>query len=57
MMSEPSSPEHVLACNDPGDDTARRYAYQWAWAAILSCGLYDSTVDIVVSVRRTPVLP
>jgi hypothetical protein len=46
-MSEPPSPEDVLAGNDPGDDTARRFAYQWAWAAILSCGLYDNTLDIV----------
>lgn len=46
-MSASPSPEDVLARNDPGDDTARRYAYQWAWAATLSCGLYDNTLDIV----------
>lgn len=49
-MTEPatknSSPDHVIATNDPGDETARRYRYQYAWAAIVCCALLDETQDI-----------
>lgn len=37
----------ALAVGDPGDDTARRYQYQWAYAAITCCLLLDSTEDVV----------
>lgn len=35
----------VGATGDPGDETARRYAYQWTYAAILCCMLLDETED------------
>lgn len=35
----------TLAVNDPGDETARRYRYQWTWAAIACCMLLDVTQD------------
>lgn len=39
--------ENTLAADDPGDDTANRYRYQWIWAAIVCCALLDDTQDIV----------
>ena len=39
-------PDAVPAAGDPGDDTARRYRYQWSYAAIVSCMLLDDTEDI-----------
>jgi len=41
------SPDEVQATGDPGDDTARRYVYQWTYAAILCVALLDDTMDIV----------
>ncbi len=35
----------TLAVNDPGDETARRYRYQWTWAAIACCMLLDDTQE------------
>ena len=37
----------VTAVGDPGDETARRYAYQWTYAAILCCMLLDETEDVI----------
>ena len=42
-----SAPDQTLALNDPGDDTARRYRFQYAWAANVCCSLFDDTQDIV----------
>jgi hypothetical protein len=39
-------PSNAVAVGDPGDDIARRYQYQWAYAAILSCTLLDDTEDV-----------
>ncbi|MEW6428406.1 MAG: dsDNA nuclease domain-containing protein [Thermodesulfobacteriota bacterium] len=39
-------PDTVAATGDPGDDTARRYRYQWTYAAILCCSLMDETEDV-----------
>ncbi len=44
-MSQTPSPAPVPALNDPGDETARRYRYQWTWAAIVCCMLLDETQD------------
>ncbi|HUT61638.1 MAG TPA: dsDNA nuclease domain-containing protein [Phycisphaerae bacterium] len=38
-------PDTVPATGDPGDDTARRYRYQWTYAAIVCCMLLDETED------------
>lgn len=46
-MSQIPTPATTLATGDPGDDTARRFAYQWTFAAILACGLFDETMDLV----------
>jgi Cap4-like dsDNA endonuclease family protein len=43
----PPSPDHILASGDPGDDTARRYRYQWTYAAISCCLMLDGTEDTV----------
>ena len=40
------SPDATRATSDPGDETARRYRYQWAYAAIVCCMLLDDTVDV-----------
>lgn len=40
------APDAVLATGDPGDDTARRYHYQWRYAAIVCCMLLDDTEDV-----------
>lgn len=40
------SPEHTVARDDPGDETARRYRYQWTWAALACCALLDETEDV-----------
>ncbi|MBA7564761.1 hypothetical protein ES708_06429 [subsurface metagenome] len=37
----------IKASGDPGDETARRYTYQWSWAAIVCCMLLDDTEDAV----------
>jgi hypothetical protein len=41
------SPSATPSINDPGDDTARRFAYQWTYAGILICALLDDTLDVV----------
>lgn len=43
----PPSPDQVLASGDPGDDTARRYRYQWTYAAISCCLMLDDTQDTI----------
>ncbi len=40
------TPDAHLAEGDPGDDTARRFAYQHSYAAVLACGLLDDTLGI-----------
>jgi hypothetical protein len=40
-------PDQTTAFGDPGDDTARRYRFQYTWAAIVCCMLLDDTQDIV----------
>lgn len=42
-----SAPDQVLATNDPGDETARRYRFQYAWSAIVCCALLDDTQDVI----------
>jgi hypothetical protein len=39
-------PDAIPAAGDPGDDTARRYRYQWTYAAIACCVLLDDTEDV-----------
>lgn len=46
-MTIAQTPDTTISRDDPGDDTARRYAYQWTYAAIRACALLDVTVDIV----------
>lgn len=41
------TPDQVLATGDPGDDTARRYRYQWTYAAISCCLMLDDTQDTI----------
>ncbi len=41
------SPDTVVASGDPGDDTARRYRYQFTYAGILCCSLLDDTLDVI----------
>lgn len=41
------APDQTTAPNDPGDDTARRYRFQWTWAAIVCCMMFDDTQDVV----------
>jgi len=47
-MADPTvpAPDTVLATGDPGDDTARRYRYQWTYAAIVCCMLLDETEEV-----------
>lgn len=40
------APDVIAATGDPGDDTARRYRYQWTYAAIACCMLLDDTQDV-----------
>ena len=40
------NPEHTLAHNDPGDESANRYRFQWIWAAVMCCMLLDETEDV-----------
>lgn len=40
------SPESTVARGDPGDETARRYRFQWTWAAVVCCTLLDDTEDV-----------
>lgn len=39
-------PDQVLSSNDPGDETGRRYRYQWTYSAILACSLLDETKNV-----------
>lgn len=39
-------PHLVLAEGDPGDDTASRYRFQWTWAAIVCCMLFDESQGV-----------
>lgn len=48
MPEEPSaSPEGTLALNDPGDETADRFRFQYTWAAVVCCMLLDATEDVI----------
>ena len=38
--------EDTLATDDPGDATADRFRYQWAWAAVMCCDVLDATRDV-----------
>lgn len=40
------APDEIAATGDPGDDTARRYRYQWTYAAIVCCMLLDDTEEV-----------
>jgi len=40
------SPENAAAVDDPGDQTANRYRFQWTWAAVVCCMLLDDTEDV-----------
>lgn len=40
------APDAIPATGDPGDDTARRYRYQWTYAAVVCCMLLDDTEDV-----------
>jgi hypothetical protein len=42
-----SPPDQVIQKNDPGDETARRYRFQYAWSAIVCCALLDDTQDVI----------
>lgn len=39
-------PDQVSSADDPGDETGRRYRYQWTYAAIVACMLLDATEDV-----------
>ena len=41
------TPDCTLAANDPGDETASRFRFQYAWAAITCCMLFDDAQDVV----------
>jgi len=41
-----SAPDAIPATGDPGDETARRYRYQWTVAAITCCMLLDDSEDV-----------
>jgi hypothetical protein len=47
-MPDPAipGPDVIPATDDPGDDTASRYRYQWMYAAIICCMLLDDTEDV-----------
>ena len=52
MVDNPTpGPEDVIARDDPGDDTANRYRFQWTWAAIACCILLDDTEDCLPSAK------
>jgi hypothetical protein len=40
------APDTVLAIGDPGDDTARRFRYQWTYAAIMCCMLLEERENL-----------
>lgn len=41
----PNPLDQTAATSDPGDDVARRFAYQWTYAAIVCCQLLDDTTE------------
>lgn len=43
----PISPEAIPSEDDPGDDVARRFRYQWTYAAIVCCMLLDETRSVL----------
>jgi hypothetical protein len=43
MMSSVLGPDVVPATGDSGDEIARRFRYQWMYAAIICCLLLDET--------------
>ncbi len=46
MTTDPPRPDLVADQDDPGDDTARRFVYQWTYAAIMACAMVDETMDV-----------
>lgn len=46
LVSSDSSPENISSADDRGDEIARRFAYQWSYAAIIACGGLDSRSTI-----------
>lgn len=46
MAADIPQPDSVTAQGDPGDDTARRFVYQWTYAAIMACAMLDETLDV-----------
>ncbi len=46
-MSHGQLPDATRSSGDPGDDTASRFTYQWTYAAILTCMLLDTTMDVI----------
>jgi hypothetical protein len=42
-MSSALGPDNVPATGDPGDEIARRFRYQWMYAAIICCLLLDES--------------
>jgi len=40
------APDVIPDTGDPGDDIARRFRYQWTYAAIVCCMLLDDTLDV-----------
>lgn len=40
------APDNLPALGDPGDETANRFRFQWAWAAIVCCMVLDETLDV-----------
>lgn len=48
MGNDPTpSPDELLPLGDPGDETAKRYRFQWTWAAVVCCMLLDDTQDTI----------
>lgn len=41
------APDISPATSDPGDETGRRFMYQWTYAAICCCSLLDDSVGLV----------
>jgi hypothetical protein len=39
------TPITVQAADDRGGDTSRRFAYQWTYAAIQACAIFDDSMD------------
>ena len=46
-MASTTSPAEIAAQGDPGDETARRYFYQWSYTAVLACELLDADGQII----------